>query len=274
MYIVLSLPAGSRESKNNNKRPRYILKFTMFWCDLCLLQQFLPGQWLDTFVPGVEKPGGFTITSSPSQACLPIAPYLELAVQKAPANPPAAWLWETAHVGSNLRVRVGGAFVWPPHGVDLASLRRVVFVAAGVGVNPLMSIMSHLAEGECSFDVRFLYSARAPEDLDANKILFMERLAAIYGLDKVRGRLQLFSTGAGLNLDENSVPYNETRISLKSRRMTLDDVYDALGPKDEHIFAVVYLCGPPSMTDEFAAKLTSPNEYGLDPEHVLYERWW
>ncbi|KAF6813423.1 NADH-cytochrome b-5 reductase [Colletotrichum sojae] len=236
--------------------------------------KFLPGQWLDTFVPGVKKPGGFTITSQPSRAGLPTSPYLELAVQKAPSNPAAEWLWDMAHVGSHLHVRVGGAFVWPPQGADLASLRRVVFVAAGVGVNPFMSILSHLAEAECSFDVRFLYSVKAPKDLGAKKMLFVERLRTIYGLGKVRRRLQLFLTGAGLVHDDSALPCNETKSTLESRRMTLNDVYDALGPKDEHKFAVVYLCGPPSMTDEFAAKLTSPDESGLDPRQVLCERWW
>lgn len=101
--------------------------------------QFLPGQWLDVFVPGINKPGGFTITSAPSKAQrkqpppadaapddstapAPSAPepYLELAVQKSPDNPPAQCLWrptcEILH--SELRVRVGGSFVWPPPGVQ------------------------------------------------------------------------------------------------------------------------------------------------------------
>lgn len=103
--------------------------------------QFLPGQWLDVFVPGISKPGGFTITSSPSKAQKkPIEPasaapangtasprpdpaqepYLELAVQKSPDNPPAQYLWRpTAEIlHSELRVRVGGSFVWPPPGVQ------------------------------------------------------------------------------------------------------------------------------------------------------------
>lgn len=109
-------------------------------------EQFLPGQWLDVFVPGIRKPGGFTITSSPSKAqrrkATPPAsaapadgstttapspaapaqeePYLELAVQKSPDNPPAQYLWRpTAEIlHSELRVRVGGSFVWPPPGVQ------------------------------------------------------------------------------------------------------------------------------------------------------------
>lgn len=98
--------------------------------------QFLPGQWLDVFVPGISKPGGFTITSAPSKAQtgpvspasaaaptppnLPEEPYLELAVQKSPDNPPAHYLWRPAGdiLDSELRVRVGGSFVWPPPGIQ------------------------------------------------------------------------------------------------------------------------------------------------------------
>lgn len=89
-------------------------------------------------MPGISKPGGFTITSSPSKAQKkaappasaapadgtgspqPDEPYLELAVQKSPDNPPAQYLWRpTAEIlDSELRVRVGGSFVWPPPGVQ------------------------------------------------------------------------------------------------------------------------------------------------------------
>lgn len=129
-------------------------------------QQFLPGQWLDVYVPGVPKAGGFTITSTPSRARgrRTSAPstetaaeeededekeepdayaYLELAVQRSPENPPAAWLWqeEGTILDKELRVRVGGSFVWPPPGINVrSSLRKAVFVAGGVGVNPLISM--------------------------------------------------------------------------------------------------------------------------------------
>lgn len=88
-------------------------------------------------MPGVSKPGGFTITSAPSRAqkkpppasasadgdgAAPPAqlPYLELAVQKSPDNPAAQYLWRPTEeiLSSELRVRVGGSFVWPPPGVQ------------------------------------------------------------------------------------------------------------------------------------------------------------
>lgn len=62
--------------------------------------------------------------------------YLELAIQSSPQNPPAAWLWrpETEILGKRLLVRVGGNFVWPPPGVDVNGIRKVLLVAGGVGI--------------------------------------------------------------------------------------------------------------------------------------------
>ncbi|KAK1495618.1 hypothetical protein CABS01_01425, partial [Colletotrichum abscissum] len=267
--------------------------------------EFLPGQWLDTYVPGVPKAGGFTLTSPPSKAVLPRSAYLELAVQKSPTNPAAAWLWEQPVDDENedlsqvekkpeIQVRVGGSFVWPPPGIaDLASLRRIVFIAGGVGVNPLMSIVSHLAEGVegkggCPYDVQFMYSTKVPssasppeesgEDnlLDSEKILFMERLAAIFGREKVRGQMRLFLTGLGPGIasGEPVLHCNEMDVPFKRRRMGLEDVAEALGPEAERGDALVYVCGIPSMTDELVESLTSKSGLNLRPERVLCEKWW
>ncbi|KAL9045532.1 MAG: hypothetical protein Q9214_001439, partial [Letrouitia sp. 1 TL-2023] len=105
------------------------------------LMMFLPGQWLDVHIDGLRQAGGFTITSTPEEAEASVSRdpedgYLELAIQKAPQNPPAAWLWrpEPEILGSSLLVRVGGSFVWPPQGIDPRGIKRAVFVAGGVGI--------------------------------------------------------------------------------------------------------------------------------------------
>jgi hypothetical protein len=111
----------------------------------------LPGQWLDVHVLGIEKAGGFTITSAPACA-MPSSgrpthsPYLELAIQKSPDNPPAAWLWQLKDsiIGKELLVRVGGSFVWPPPGMNEQNIKKAVFIAGGVGIKyvppPMISI--------------------------------------------------------------------------------------------------------------------------------------
>ncbi|KAK5109421.1 hypothetical protein LTR16_005806, partial [Cryomyces antarcticus] len=95
-------------------------------------------QWLDVFIPGLDKAGGFTITSTPEDArsSSTAPPFLELAIQYSPKNPPAAWLWRPAKeiLGASLAVRVGGSFVWPPPGVPPSAIAKAVFVAGGVGI--------------------------------------------------------------------------------------------------------------------------------------------
>ena len=91
-------------------------------------------------VPGIKQAGGFTITSTPRQArpqpTDTHSPFLELAVQKSPGNPPAAWLWQPPEeiLGKEVNVRVGGSFVWPPQSVGGEEIKRAVFIAGGVGI--------------------------------------------------------------------------------------------------------------------------------------------
>ena len=97
----------------------------------------MPGQWVDTFIPGLKQAGGFTITSTPSEArpTSHSSPYLELAVQRS-KNPPSLWLHRPYDeiIGTQLAVRVGGSFSWPPAGLDPQAIDRVVLVAGGVGI--------------------------------------------------------------------------------------------------------------------------------------------
>lgn len=83
--------------------------------------------------------GGFTITSPPSKArsSYPGAKcYVDLAVQESPQNPAAVWFFQSKPkiLDSLLKVRVGGSFVWPPPGIPPSQVKRLVFVAGGVGI--------------------------------------------------------------------------------------------------------------------------------------------
>lgn len=92
-------------------------------------------------IPGLSQAGGFTITSTPQQAVPSSAKalghdaFIELAIQKS-RHPPAAWLWQPKAriLHALLAVRVGGSFVWPPPGINVDEVKRVVLIAAGVGI--------------------------------------------------------------------------------------------------------------------------------------------
>ncbi|KAK3945136.1 hypothetical protein QBC46DRAFT_372877 [Diplogelasinospora grovesii] len=268
---------------------------------------FKPGQWLDVYCPGISKAGGFTITSPPSLARPhprphhdPTQPtpdvviqleegYLELAIQKSPENPAAHYLWqlEPALLDSELElilyVRVGGSFVFPPKPAPTTTpLRKVVFVAGGVGINPLISMLSHIHDQEFPVGVQLLYSVKHPEpdNIETDKVLFLDRIAALFGPGSLRGTAHLFLTGeSSVNSqgDKEIAGILPIGVSLSRRRINISDIERILYNAEERKSAVVYICGVPSMTDEFVHKLTAPvsdGGLGMEKERVLFEKWW
>lgn len=294
-------------------------------------KQFLPGQWLDVYVPGPSIPqaGGFTITCSPSKA-IPSPfpspgnntvhnesqyPYLELAIQQSPLNPVASYLWQSPLseiLGQTLKVRVGGSFVFPPfpfsldHGRPkeeaLKKLDKVIFIAGGVGVNPLMSMLSYIAEafpnsGPESQDpnkklqVHFLYSVKDPnpghdQPLDDTKVcrsqILFERISNLFSDGKVSGNFKLFltqpiqPTGASkFPKDGGPCSSSGSNYLVYKRRISKEDIVSALGHDKDT--SAVYICGVPAMTDYFVEVITSPEDsggFGMDADRVLFEKWW
>ncbi|GAB1314233.1 Oxidoreductase NAD-binding domain-containing protein 1 [Madurella fahalii] len=279
--------------------------------------QFLPGQWVDLYPPptaGIPKPGGFTITSAPSRAMPSPSqtslPYIELAIQSSPSNPPAAYLFQppSTLVHTPVQVRIGGSFVFPPPflrspgtttgptptpaaGIQL--LRKVVLVASGMGINPLVSMLSHIGEQEAleergprGFEVRLLYSVKSPFHNGGGTVLFLDRIARLFhsGGGRLRGGVRLFLTGgdgSGHHGDGEGQARDVVRcgddggieVPFLRRRMTVADVEEAIGKEDKEA-AVVYICGVPAMTDEFVEALVSAEGFGMDKGRVLFEKWW
>uniref|UniRef100_A0A8C9YFX5 Oxidoreductase NAD-binding domain containing 1 n=1 Tax=Sander lucioperca TaxID=283035 RepID=A0A8C9YFX5_SANLU len=99
---------------------------------------FKAGQWVDFFIPNVEKVGGFSMCSSPG--LLQREGIVELAVKYA-KHPPAHWIHTMCTVGSRVAMRVGGDFFFHPTPSDPTV--HLLLVAGGVGINPLYSILLH-----------------------------------------------------------------------------------------------------------------------------------
>lgn len=141
-----------------------------------------------------------------------------------------------------------------------------------------MSIVSHLAERpNRRYTIDFLYSMRDPGEgnRDPSKMLFINRLAEIFGADggegRVKGELKLFLTpGDGKENEDGRL--DGLDVPFKSTRTTVEDIESTIGADKR--FCVVYVCGVPGMTDHFVQKLTSPTGMGLEPHRVLYEKWW
>ena len=177
------------------------------------------------------------------------------------------------------------------------------------------SAVSTIAEKPAAapFEVEFLYSVRDPGPKGgarrAEDILFLERIASAFpaapgedagapGTKAIKGRLRLFLTPGGSEGggekggkpesgdDENTITCEcrdagessrqHRRLRFERRRITIDDVGDAVGESDsDRRFAVVYICGVPTMTDEFVDGLTDPaGKWRMERHRVLWEKWW
>ena len=110
---------------------------------------YRPGQWLDLFIPSVDMVGGFSMYGPPSR--LEKDQILDLAV-KYSEWPPANWLHTSASVGAQVAVRIGGDFYYEQPDDD----HQVLLLAGGVGINPLSSILFHIAEKMSKFDLIIL----------------------------------------------------------------------------------------------------------------------
>ncbi|KAF7959810.1 hypothetical protein EAE96_001416 [Botrytis aclada] len=208
-----------------------------------------PGQWIDLFLPGIHRPGGFSIVNMPPSQSSPSIDDskeekergIELAIQKpilklnsgGKISEQVAWLFQPSSeiLGKEVSVRAGGSFTWPPSWWYQKGNRgcqkkraedrdRVVFIAGGMGINPLMSMIScvhagltenerrgegkkvegkkgddetegNAEENGCeNLEVKFLYSTKVPASTPAEDeqregeaeeaILFLDRLQEIF----------------------------------------------------------------------------------------------
>ena len=257
-----------------------------------------------------EHTGGFTITSTPADSSdhprldpLPplrwnqklVAsprPYFELAIQRSPMNPSAAWLWkdEAELINENVLVRVGGNFTWS---AEKQNLKRVVFIAGGVGIkykiltvdkarcrltmsSPLISMISHLAQPEQKQSlpqtVKLLYATRlAGETLD--QVLFFPRLRQIFqklnsGDDKSYTIDLYLTDGSSPAGQEFVAPWIDIHYDRISKRHLLSSIGPTANPQHG---VTVYICGPPAMTDEFVEVLEAEENV---KGNVFCEKWW
>jgi ferredoxin-NADP reductase len=237
--------------------------------------------------------GGFTITSPPQATSLNQEdPHIELAIQESPSNPPAAFVWRPAVeiVNTEVSFRVGGNFVYPPPTLsreECEGINRAIFIAGGVGINPIMSMISAMHEagtnrlGGVVKVVRVLYSARPEKNAQTGQeeeILFANRLAGIADRwkdqNEVDFRYTSFITGskagsAGGHGEPDAGPgVQPTRY----RRIQYQDLEEALGPQAQRANTVVYVCGVPDMTDDFVDWFKRAP--GMDERRVRCEKWW
>jgi ferredoxin-NADP reductase len=217
-------------------------------------------------------------------------------------NPPAAWLHrpESDILGKELGIRVGGSFIWDDKEWECGKgCKRVVFIAGGVGINPFMSMLSHISEvateRKLGFEIKFLYSARDPGPArNAEEILFLPRLISIFSSLGNSDALELFLTPSaselkdgekGRNVKDEGGISNGDRLAVlggpggeilyRRRRVRQKDIERVIGTKEEREGTLVYVCAGREMTDwivEFLEGLEGMR--GKEAGRVRCERWW
>jgi ferredoxin-NADP reductase len=238
---------------------------------------FEPGQWVDLCIPHTDLVGGYSMTSIPTEL-----PLLDLAI-KASAHPPAAWCTRQARVGDRVLLRVGGTFV-------LRESEAALFVAGGVGINPLFSMLRALCARPTNAKAALLYTARTRDEL-----LFASELHALARAYPERLRVCLHATR-----EEPPLPHVEAAaavIGTASGRVdedALESMLRFLGCEPLPVRAGAgvpwrpqsrarergtahcavpatgaYVCGPPAFTDETVAALRR-----MGVAHAYTEKWW
>jgi len=270
--------------------------------------RYLPGQYVDLHVPEIERVGGFTITSPPQTALqLPAPtpstttppsaatfddPHIELAIQDSPSNPPAAYLWKPPSeiMNAPVRFRVGGNFTYPPmtlSRLEFERINNVVLIAGGVGINPIMSMVSAMdlqgagRLGGMPKRLRMLYTFKRLADNNSQKqeVLFEERMKTIARKWASREKeadvqYSFFETSLTNAQQANTTgdAADPTKLRTLGRRIQHEDLLEALGTEKQRENTLVYVCGLPDMTDKFVEFLK--NVPGMNENRVLCEKWW
>jgi len=229
---------------------------------------FKAGQWVDFIIPGLSTVGGYSMCSAPST--LSTQQYLDLAV-KYSTHPPAHWVHNQCTDGSRVSLQVGGDCFFEAK--SASTLREnLLLIAAGVGINPILSIMKQVFEehqnntaASASSDAaslfgktHLLYSVTTHEEL-----IFKEDISSIVDSDKS------FSSQHFVTKQPSSQLMPE---EVLQRRMNVEDLREAIEAMDAPPQEIVsYICAPAPMMAELETMLKG---LGLRKENVRYESWW
>ncbi len=136
-------------------------------CDSPQLFSYQPGQYLTVSVNinGKEVQRAYSLSSSPSRPFV-----LEITVKRVPGGLVSNWLCDELKPGSHLTVKgPNGKFSCLEHPAS-----QFLFIAAGSGITPIMSMLRWLSDTGAQVDVQVLISGKTTDE-----IIFYRELQAI-----------------------------------------------------------------------------------------------
>jgi glycine betaine catabolism B len=211
-----------------------------FATDPPTLFRYQPGQFinLELEIDGKTVIRPYSISSSPTRPH-----HLAITVKRLPGRradlPPGLvsnWMHDRLKVGDRIKLRgePSGAFTCLPNLPP-----KILFISAGSGITPMMSMARWIQDTLSSCDVVFLHSARTPED-----IIFRRELETMATLPNFRvaftiSRMTAQSNWTGLT----------GRISEMMLQMVVPDLCDR----------AVYACGSNEWMQNIKSILTALN---------------
>jgi propane monooxygenase reductase subunit len=203
---------------------------------------FVPGQYVDVWVPGTELRRSFSIANVPGDG------HIELIIKHYPGGRFSGML--DGDLGPSDEVRITG-----PYGSF--HLRRgerpVLLVAGGSGMGPVLALLRQLAGEATTRTVRFFYGARARRDLFCLDLV-----------EELGFRLPDFRFTPVLS-DAHPEDHWEGAQGL---------VHEAVGhymESGEIQDPEVYMCGPPPMIDAVIELLV--DKHGIEESRIAYDKF-
>jgi len=247
---------------------------------------FRPGQWVDFYAPGVEKPGGYSIASSPGRFARDGT--FALAVRASRSSACGHWVHAKCQKGDEARIRVGGKFFASEE--DLK--HPLVLVAGGIGIAPLVAMLQTFVEevrrgdgdaashrGNAPREPNLLRAVLLCSTKNPSTQPMVSDVLAV--AEKSGGSVKCVfhrtDDGTGDSLD---ILDTAAHVSTRRGRVTIDALREALSDLEVSGFGthrsekkppLAFLCGPPAMSDAAEAALL---ELGIPQQDVRLERWW
>jgi glycine betaine catabolism B len=202
-----------------------------------LLFSYRPGQFVTLLltIDGEDIERSYSISSSPSRPHV-----LELTVKRIPGGRVSNWLCDHVMLGERLSIKgPAGKFSC----FDCPS-SKMLFIGAGSGITPLMSMNRWITDTSADVDVRFLASFKSPAD-----IIFRKEL------ELISARHACFRVAVTLTSTWNERTESWTGLSGRFNKSMIHALVPDLDKR--HVF----LCGP----EPFAVEVrTILQELGFD----------
>jgi glycine betaine catabolism B len=205
---------------------------------------YLPGQYvsLSVMIAGQEYKRSYSLASSPSRRGI-----IDLTVKRAPNGGLVSnWLNDHLKIGDTLNLK-------GPYGCFSCVKQnspKILFIAAGSGIVPIMSMLRWLTDNETNVDIVLLLSFRTQYD-----IIYHDELNLIAARHP---NVKLFITLTKEQTEVTPQQKNLGRINQSTIVHLVPDVTERL----------VYLCGPDAFMEACKTYLSQLN---LPKEHVFFE---